>query len=297
MGTRSDARSRFGWPARAGSARYGSASQVVPFHDRDQRKVASTERSCSVSQSSVSDSSCSRLREMARPAVQSSPLEDCSKASTRKRSVSTSHAMRFLAFSFTTGCCSLCTSASKTRSQFSRRSRKSVSRTWRIGKPSIHAFHALAAEAGQRFREQAGRERQYAFEPFKLAFRGAVVVRTVIKAGVHGPENSLGERIGRQLFNAFEHGGFGASVGEAEERLCSRKPFIGGLAGGQFVQYGGAFFAEFRLVGSDQGQREAQPARGPGGAPCACRWPCGSVFGASRSAGTASPPSRKAMMP
>ena len=61
MGTRSDARSRFGWPASAGSARYGSASQVVPFHDRDQRKVASTERSCSVSQSSVSDSSCSHI--------------------------------------------------------------------------------------------------------------------------------------------------------------------------------------------------------------------------------------------
>lgn len=48
----------------------------------------------------------------------------------------------------------------------------------------------LRAEAGQRFREQAGRERQYAFEPFKLAFRGAVIVRTVIKAGVHGPENA-----------------------------------------------------------------------------------------------------------
>lgn len=174
MGTRSDARSRFGWPASAGSARYGSASQVVPFHDRDQRKVASTERSCSVSQSSVSDSSCSRLREMARPAVQSSPLEDCSRASTRKRSVSTSHAMRFLAFSFTTGCCSLCTSASKTRSQFSRWSRKSVSRTWRIGKPSIHAFHGpCGRRRASVSANRPGRERQYAFEPFKLAFRGA----------------------------------------------------------------------------------------------------------------------------
>ena len=110
----------------------------------------------------------------------------------------------------------------------------------KIGKPDMayrEAFdpclpRPLRAEAGQRFRKQAGRERQYAFEPFKLAFRGAVIVRTVIKAGVHGPENSLGERIGRQIFNAFEHGGFGASVGEAEKRLCSRKPFISGLAGG-----------------------------------------------------------------
>ena len=138
----------------------------------------------------------------------------------------------------------------------------------KIGKPDMayrEAFdpclpRPLRAEAGQRFRKQAGRERQYAFEPFKLAFRGAAIVRTVIKAGVHGPENSLGERIGRQIFNAFEHGGFGASVGEAEKRLCSRKPFISGLAGGQFVQYGGAFFAEFRLIGADQGQREAQTA-------------------------------------
>lgn len=32
------------------------------------------------------------------------------------------------------------------------------------------------------------------------------------------------------------------------------------VGGGQFVQYGGAFFAEFRLIGADQGQREAQTA-------------------------------------
>lgn len=110
----------------------------------------------------------------------------------------------------------------------------------KIGKPDMayrEAFdpcfpRPLRAEAGQRFRKQAGRERQYAFEPFKLAFRGAVIVRTVIKAGVHGPENSLGERIGRQIFNAFEHGGFGASVGRGREAAFgSRKPFISGWRG------------------------------------------------------------------
>lgn len=125
---------------------------------------------------------------------------------------------------------------------------------------------------------------------------GPVIVRTVIKAGVHGPENSLGERIGRQIFNAFEHGGFGASVGEAEKRLCSRKPFISGLAGGQFVQYGGAFFAEFRLIGADQGQREAQTAEA-GQVRLAFAAGLAEAFCASRSAGAASPPSRKAMMP
>lgn len=76
----------------------------------------------------------------------------------------------------------------------------------------------------------------------------------------------------------------------------SRKPFISGLAGGQFVQYGGAFFAEFRLIGADQGQREAQTAEA-GQVRLAFAAGLAEAFCASRSAGTASPPSRKAMMP
>lgn len=166
----------------------------------------------------------------------------------------------------------------------------------KIGKPDMayrEAFdpclpRPLRAEAGQRFREQAGRERQYAFEPFKLAFRGAVIVRTVIKVGVHGPENSLGERIGRQIFNAFEHGVFRSVRWRGREAPLQPQALYKRVGGGQFVQYGGAFFAEFRLIGADQASAKHRPPR-PGRFALRLPQVLRKRFCASRSAGIGVP--------